>query len=158
MLPTAKSTKMPPCGARSVTSSAIARAPVTAEPAMIEGMTRSGSAAANGIAPSVMNEAPSSQAGLAVLALGHGEQARADDGGERQGERRHHAGEHDGGHDLQLGAAPVADAAAAEAGGREDVRHLVERAAHVEGHHQAEHRAEQHRQRRVLAHAGQPVC
>ena len=36
--------------------------PVTADPAISDGMTRSGSAAANGIAPSVMNEAPSSQA------------------------------------------------------------------------------------------------
>ena len=93
---------MPPCGARTLTSRAIERPPVTALPSMIDGMTRSGSAAANGIAPSVMNDAPSSQAGLAVLALGHGEQARADDGGQRQRERRHHAGEHDGGHDLQL--------------------------------------------------------
>jgi hypothetical protein len=33
---------------------------------MIDGMTRSGSAAANGMAPSVMNEAPSSQAALPV--------------------------------------------------------------------------------------------
>ena len=31
---------------------------------MIDGMTRSGSAAANGMAPSVMNDAPSSQAAL----------------------------------------------------------------------------------------------
>ena len=31
---------------------------------MIEGITRSGSAAANGMAPSVMNEAPSSQPAL----------------------------------------------------------------------------------------------
>jgi hypothetical protein len=37
-------------------------APVTEEPSMIDGMTRNGSAAANGIAPSVMNDAPSSHA------------------------------------------------------------------------------------------------
>ena len=37
-------------------------APVTAPPAIIDGMTRSGSAAANGMAPSEMNDAPSSQA------------------------------------------------------------------------------------------------
>ena len=37
---------------------------MTAPPTMIDGMTRSGSAAANGIAPSVMKEAPSSQAAL----------------------------------------------------------------------------------------------
>jgi len=35
-----------------------------AEPTMIEGMTRSGSAAAKGIAPSVMKEAPKTQAAL----------------------------------------------------------------------------------------------
>ena len=64
MLPTAKSTKIPPCGARTLTSRAIERPPVTALPSMMAGMTRSGSAAANGIAPSVMNEAPSSQAAL----------------------------------------------------------------------------------------------
>ena len=51
------------------------RPPVTALPSMIDGITRSGSAAANGIAPSVMNDAPSAQRGLAVLALGHVEQA-----------------------------------------------------------------------------------
>ena len=39
-------------------------APVTAEPAMIDGITRSGSAAAKGMAPSVMNEAPISHAAL----------------------------------------------------------------------------------------------
>ena len=60
-------TQMPPCGARSALPNAMTSAPVTAEPTMQDGMTRSGSAAANGIAPSVMNEAPSSQAGLAVL-------------------------------------------------------------------------------------------
>ena len=57
-------TQMPPCGARSSQPKAITRAPVRALPAMSDGMTRSGSDAANGIAPSVMNEAPSSQAAL----------------------------------------------------------------------------------------------
>ena len=61
---TAKSTKIPPCGARRLTSRPIDRAPVTALPAMIDGITRSGSAAANGMAPSVMNEAPIAQAAL----------------------------------------------------------------------------------------------
>ena len=64
MFSTAKRTKMPPCGARSPTSIAMDRPPVTALPSMIDGITRSGSAAANGIAPSVMNEAPSAQAAL----------------------------------------------------------------------------------------------
>ena len=40
----------------------MAIAPVTALPIMSDGMTRMGSAAAKGIAPSVMNEAPSSHA------------------------------------------------------------------------------------------------
>ena len=39
-------------------------APVTADPAISDGITRSGSPAANGIAPSVMNDAPSTQAAL----------------------------------------------------------------------------------------------
>jgi hypothetical protein len=39
---------------------------------MIDGMTRSGSAAANGIAPSVMDEAAQQPGRLAVLALGRG--------------------------------------------------------------------------------------
>ena len=41
-------------------------APVVAPPSMIDGMTRSGSAAANGIAPSVMNDEPEQPRGLAV--------------------------------------------------------------------------------------------
>ena len=40
------------------------RAPVTAPPTIIEGMTRNGSAAAKGMAPSEMKEAPSSQAAV----------------------------------------------------------------------------------------------
>ena len=60
----AKNTKMPPCGAFSVTSNAMISAPVTAPPNIIDGMTRSGSAAANGMAPSEMNDAPRSQAAL----------------------------------------------------------------------------------------------
>ena len=43
---------------------AIAMAPVTAEPTTDEAMTRKGSAAAKGIAPSEMKEAPRSQAAL----------------------------------------------------------------------------------------------
>ena len=62
--PIAKKTKMPPCGAREVTPAAIESAPVTAAPTIVAGMTRSGSAAANGIAPSEMKDAPSSQAAL----------------------------------------------------------------------------------------------
>ncbi len=61
-LPIAKNTKIPPCGARRVTPNAMHSAPVMAPPNIIDGMTRSGSAAANGMAPSEMNEAPRSQA------------------------------------------------------------------------------------------------
>src|SRR5574344_1703535 len=55
-LPIVGTTKIPPCGARSVQSKAIDRAPAVAEPIKTDGMTRSGSPAANGIAPSVMKE------------------------------------------------------------------------------------------------------
>ena len=43
-LPIAKNTKIPPCGAFSVTSKAMISAPVTAPPAIIDGITRNGSA------------------------------------------------------------------------------------------------------------------
>lgn len=39
----------------------ITRAPVTADPAMLDAMTRQDSAAANGMAPSEMKDAPSNQ-------------------------------------------------------------------------------------------------
>src|SRR4051794_41564867 len=55
---------MPPCGAREVHPKAMLSAPVTADPAIREGITRNGSPAANGIAPPVMNDAPSTQAAL----------------------------------------------------------------------------------------------
>ena len=60
----AKATKTPPCGARDPTCISIVSAPVTAPPAMVAGMIRSGAAAAKGIAPSEMNEAPRSHAAL----------------------------------------------------------------------------------------------
>ena len=60
----AKNTKMPPCGARDVTPVAMHSAPVIAPPNIIDGMTRNGSAAANGIAPSEMKHAPRSTAAL----------------------------------------------------------------------------------------------
>jgi len=40
------------------------RAPAAAEPRMAAGMTRSGSLAANGMAPSVMKDSPSTPAAL----------------------------------------------------------------------------------------------
>jgi hypothetical protein len=61
-LPITPITQIPPCGACSVALKANDSAPVTAEPVMSAGMTRSGSAAAKGIAPSVMNDAPMTQA------------------------------------------------------------------------------------------------
>ena len=143
MLPTAKNTKMPPCGARSVTSSAIDSPPVTALPSMIDGMTRSGSAAANGIAPSVMNDAPSSQAALPFSRSAGVNSFGRTHGGQRQRQRRHHAGDHHRGHDLQLRGVAGRGRRGGQAGGGEDVGHLVDRAAQVEGHHQAEHDAEQ---------------
>ena len=62
--PIAKNTKTPPCGARDVMPEAMLIAPVTAAPTIDAGMTRSGSAAANGIAPSEMNDSPSRYAAL----------------------------------------------------------------------------------------------
>ena len=60
----AKNTKIPPCGARDPTPNTMERAPVTAPPAMVAGITRSGSDAANGMAPSEINDSPNSQADL----------------------------------------------------------------------------------------------
>ena len=64
MLPMIGSTQMPPCGARMPMPKAMASAPVIEEPTTDEAMMRTGSAAANGMAPSEMNEKPSSQAAL----------------------------------------------------------------------------------------------
>ena len=60
----AKNTNTPPCGARDAAPKAIEVPPVTAPPTMSEGMTRSGSTAAKGMAPSEMNDAPSSHPAL----------------------------------------------------------------------------------------------
>ena len=51
-------TKMPPWGAGRVQPKNMLRPPATAEPMAQAGMTRSGSAAAKGMAPSVMKESP----------------------------------------------------------------------------------------------------
>ena len=69
---------------------------------MIDGITRNGSAAANGIAPSVMNEAPISQAALPFSRSARSNRPGPDDSRQRQRDRRHHPGQHHGGHDLQL--------------------------------------------------------
>ena len=58
----AKKTNTPPCGAWLVTEKAIVMPPVTPAPTIEAGITRSGSEAAKGIAPSEMNAAPSSHA------------------------------------------------------------------------------------------------
>ena len=57
--PGTNSTKIPPWGTTVETPAPSEMAPATAEPAMHGGSTRSGSRAANGIAPSVMNDRPS---------------------------------------------------------------------------------------------------
>ena len=57
-LPTTGNTKIPPCGAMSVQLNAMDNAPAKAEPTMQDGSTRSGSDAANGIAPSVIKASP----------------------------------------------------------------------------------------------------
>ena len=56
--PTVKNTKIPPCGAINVQLNAMDNAPATADPTIQDGITRSGSDAANGIAPSVIKESP----------------------------------------------------------------------------------------------------
>ena len=132
-------TQSPPCGARRVLPKAIDRPPVTALPSMIDGITRSGSAAANGIAPSVMNEAPSSQAAApfsrsaSVNSFGRSTVASASASG--------------GVIPAAITAAMIFSCGASvavprgeQAGGGERVGDLVDRAAHVERHHQAEQR------------------
>ena len=49
---------MPPCGAISVQPNRADRKPATPAPTIVHGITCAGSAAANGIAPSVMKEHP----------------------------------------------------------------------------------------------------
>ena len=49
-----KTTKIPPCGANNLIPNAPTNAPVKAEPTTKLGITRNGSAAAKGIAPSVL--------------------------------------------------------------------------------------------------------
>ena len=110
MLPTANSTKMPPWGARTADVERLERPPVTALPSMIAGMTRSGSAAANGIAPSVMKLEPSSHAALPFSRSAWVNSRGSDDGGERERDRRHHSGQHDRSHDLAAGGVPAARA------------------------------------------------
>ena len=56
--PTTGNTKIPPCGAISVQLNAAESPPATPAPTTHAGMTCNGSAAANGIAPSVMKESP----------------------------------------------------------------------------------------------------
>ena len=50
--------KIPPCGAGALTPKYPTIAPARADPAIHDGRTVCGSAAANGIAPSVMKDAP----------------------------------------------------------------------------------------------------
>ena len=57
-LPIVGTTKIPPCGARNVHSKNMDKAPAVPAPIMQDGNTRIGSAAANGMAPSVMKDRP----------------------------------------------------------------------------------------------------
>jgi hypothetical protein len=137
----AKNTKMPPCGACEVTPVARMIAPVTALPIALAGMTRSGSAAAKGMAPLGDERCPEQPGRLAVLALHGGEAAAGEHGRrERHRERRDHATRHDGGHDLPRRL--VVDAAGTEARDREGVGDLVDGSAEVEAHHGPEDEAE----------------
>ena len=61
ILPASGDTQRPPWGAGTPTCHKPTKAPPTAEPMIHEGITWPGSAAANGIAPSVMNENPNTQ-------------------------------------------------------------------------------------------------
>lgn len=65
----------PPCGADTPTFRRPTNRPEIADPTIIEGITLLGSFAANGIAPSVMKNAPSNQLALAdsLSALLHAE-------------------------------------------------------------------------------------
>ena len=56
--PIVGSTKIPPCGARSVQLNAMDNPPAVAEPIIQEGITLNGSFAANGIAPSEIKDNP----------------------------------------------------------------------------------------------------
>ena len=75
----------------------------------------------------------------AVLALIRGPAVLEEDGGKRDRKRGHHAADHDGGHDLV-----AFGGGGGEHAGAEYVGSLVERAAHVDGHHRAEDAAEEH--------------
>ena len=109
---------------------------------MIAGITRSGSAAANGIAPSVMKEAPRAQPALpfscsaTVKSPGRRTVASASAIGGTMPAIMTAAM-------IFSSGASSAEARRPEPGDGEAVGDLVERAAHVEGHHQAEDDAEQ---------------
>ena len=57
-LPIVGTTKIPPCGAINVQPNIITNAPLNADPITHDGITLNGSLAANGIAPSVINDKP----------------------------------------------------------------------------------------------------
>ena len=105
-LPISGTTKMPPCGARDVHPNAMLSAPVTAEPAISDGITRNGSPAANGIAPSVMNDAPSTHAALPFSCSMWVNSRLRSTVASAMPERRGHAGRHHRGHDLQARVRP----------------------------------------------------
>ena len=89
-------------GGPEVLPKAITSAPATAEPTTDEAMMRTGSAAANGIAPSEMNEARAARRPCRSRARARRTAAARTAWRRAMAERRHHAGGHDRGHDLQL--------------------------------------------------------
>ena len=121
-----------------------------APPNIIDGMTRNGSAAANGIAPSEMKQAPRSQAALPFSRSGSVNRPGADDVAS--------AIASGGTMPAAITAAMIrsdAGVGGGEPGGGERVGRLVDRPAEVEAHHQAEDDAEQ--DRGGAGHAAEPV-
>ena len=142
MLPMIGSTQMPPWGARMPRPKAIASAPQIEEPTTDEAMMRTGSAAANGMAPSEMNEKPSSQAALPFSRSGSENSCgrRVVDSAMASGATMPAAMTA-----AMIFSCGLSDAAPAvgEAGGGEGVGDLVDRTAEVEAHHRAEDGAEE---------------
>ena len=125
-------TKTPPCGTISSRPTPARSRRSTAEPATRQGMTRSGSRAAKGIAPSVMKRDAQHGRRLAGVALLRVKRSWNSDRRQRQAQRRRHARRHHRRH-------RAIDLGGEQADG-EGVGRLVDRPAHVERHHRPEQR------------------
>lgn len=153
VLSMAKKTKIPPCGAWLIAWKLMISEPVMPAPTMEAGMTRSGSAAAKGIAPSEMKAAPSSQAALPfsrsapVNSFGDTAVARAIASGGTMPAAITAA--------MIISGAGFSATEPAPAGYREGISDLVDRPAQIDGHHQAQDQAED--RRRGAGHARQPA-